>query len=217
MFLHRLKRTRRHSSRPKGALGRALASLLLVFTCLGSAVAREAAQESAREAAREGGRESHLERNVKAAFLYKFLGYVDFPEADTPAIGEPFVIGVLGAGAVAGGVADELRRICARGMNGRAVEVRRLRQSQAAGKLHLLFIAGDDAADVDRALASVRHAPVLTVTQTPGSARSDSVITFRVVDDRVRFDVSLEAADRANLKLSSRLLAVAYKVQRASH
>jgi hypothetical protein len=125
------------------------------------------------------------------------------------------VIGVLGAD----GVADEVRRIAAgRSINGRAVEVRKLRRGEAAGRLHLLFIADDDSADVDKALAAVRRTPVLTVTETPGSThapRSDSVISFRVVDERVRFEVSLEAAEKNNLKLSSRLLAVAYKVMRA--
>jgi hypothetical protein len=195
------------------ALGLALASLLLVFVCLTAAGAQSGAREATHEA--------NLERNVKAAFLYKFLGYVDFPEAATPAAGEPFVIGVLGAD----GMADEVRRIAAgRSMNGRAVEVRKLRRGEAAGRLHLLFIADDDPADVDKALAAVRRTPVLTVTETPDSPgspgsthapRSDSVINFRVVDERVRFEVSLEAAAKNNLKLSSRLLAVAYKVMRS--
>jgi hypothetical protein len=192
--------------RALAALGLALASLLLVFVCLTAAGAQSGAREVTHEA--------NLERNVKAAFLYKFLGYVDFPEAATPA-GEPFVIGVLGAD----GVADEVRRIAAgRSINGRAVEVRKLRRGEAAGRLHLLFIADDDSADIDKALAAVRRTPVLTVTETPGSThapRSDSVISFRVVDERVRFEVSLEAAEKNNLKLSSRLLAVAYKVMRA--
>jgi hypothetical protein len=55
---------------------------------------------------------------------------------------------------------------------------------------------------------------VLTVTETTRNQRQDSVINFRVVDDRVRFEVSLDAAEKNKLKLSSRLLAVAYKVQR---
>jgi hypothetical protein len=206
-----LPRRRRRSGRD--APGRALAALgsLLLVACLTAAGAQSGAQEGPREAARE----AHLERNVKAAFLYKFLGYVDFPEAAAPAPGEPLVIGVLGAD----GVADEVRRIAAgRSMNGRTVEVRKLRRGEAAGRLHLLFIADDDAADVDQALAAVRRTPVLTVTETPGSPRApraDSVINFRVVDERVRFEVSLEAADKNNLRLSSRLLAVAFKVRRA--
>ena len=163
--------------------------------------------------AQPGIEAANLERNVKAAFLVKFLGYVDYPDSAAPAAGEPLVIGVLGDDAVA----DELGRITAgRGMNGRAVQVRKLRQGDALGKVHLLFIGDDDIADMERALASVRQLPVLTVTETGRNVRQDSVINFRVIDERVRFEVSLEAAEKSNLKLSSRLLAVAYKVQRAS-
>jgi hypothetical protein len=177
----------------------ALGVLLLALSCLTAF------------GAQSGAEEANLEHNVKAAFLYKFLGYVDFPDSAMPGAGEPLVIGVLDADQVA----DELRRVTAgRSMNGHAVVVRKLRPNEAPGKLHLLFIGDEDAADVEKALASVRQMPVLTVTETTRNQRLDSVINFRVVDDRVRFEVSLDAAEKNNLKLSSRLLAVAYKVQR---
>ena len=190
------------AGRALAALGTALASLLLVFFCL-TAVG-----------AQSGADEAHTERSVKAAFLYKFLGYVDYPEAATPGFGEPLVIGILGADHVA----DELRRITiGRSMNGRTVVVRKLRQGEAPGKVHMLFIGDEDVAETEKLLAAVRQTPVLTVTETARNLRTDSVINFRVVDDRVRFEVSLDAAEKNNLKLSSRLLAVAYKVQRGSH
>jgi hypothetical protein len=176
-----------------------LGALLLALSCL-TAIG-----------APSGGGHAPLERNVKAAFLYKFLGYVDYPDSAVGGAGEPLVIGVLGAD----DVAEELLRISVgRNMNGRAVAVRKLRAGEAPGKLHMLFIGDDDAADIEKALAAVRQAPVLTVTETARKLREDSVINFRVVDERVRFDVSLDAAEKNSLKLSSRLLAVANKVHR---
>jgi hypothetical protein len=178
----------------------ALCSLLLGLSCLTAF------------GAQSGAAETQLERNVKAAFLYKFLGYVDYPDNAVPGAAEPLVIGVLGAD----DVAEELGRISSgRSMNGRAVVVRKLRANEAQGKIHMLFIGDEDAADIEKALAAVRQAPVLTVTETARNLRQDSVINFRVVDEKVRFDVSLDAAEKNNLKLSSRLLAVAYKVQRS--
>lgn len=163
--------------------------------------------------AQSGSDEASLERSVKAAFLVKFLGYVDYPDNATPGAGEPMVIGVLGAD----DVAEELRRITAgRSMNGRAVAVRKLHAGDALGKVQMLFIGDDDLADIEKALAAVRQQPVLTVTEIGRNVRQDSVINFRVVDERVRFEVSLDAAEKNNLKLSSRLLAVAYKVQRSN-
>jgi hypothetical protein len=185
--------------RAMALVGFALGALLLALSCLTAF------------GAQSGAEEVNLERNVKAAFLYKFLGYVDFPDSATAAAGEPLVIGVLGADAVA----DELRRVATgRSMNGRAVVVRKLRPNEVFGKIHLLFVGDAEAADVEKALAAVRQTPVLTVTEATRNPRQDSVINFRVVDERVRFEVSLDAAEKNNLKLSSRLLAVAYKVQR---
>jgi hypothetical protein len=187
------------SNRMLAALALALSSLLLAFFCLQAVSAQPGADGAT------------LERSVKAAFLVKFLGYVDYPDGVAPAAGEPLVIGVLGAD----DVADELRQITAgRSMNGRAVAVRELHAGDALGKLHLLFIGDDDLADIEKALAAVRQTPVLTVTEIGSNVRQDSVINFRMVDERVRFEVSLEAAEKNNLKLSSRLLAVAYKVLR---
>jgi hypothetical protein len=188
------------SARAAAVLALMVSTMMLALFCM-TAVGAQA------------GDEANLERNVKAAFLYKFLGYVDYPENATPAAGEPLVIGVVGAD----GVAEELSRISVgRNMNGRPVSVRKLRAGDAPGKVHMLFIGEDNVADTERALAAVRQTPVLTVTETVRNLRNDSVINFRVVDERVRFEVSLEAAERNNLKLSSRLLAVAYKVQRGS-
>ena len=56
----------------------------------------------------------------------------------------------------------------------------------------------------------------LTVTECDGGLRSGSVINFTIVDDRVRFDVSLDAAEKNNVKLSSRLLTVANRVQKGA-
>jgi hypothetical protein len=189
-------------NRALALLAIAASALLLALSCLAAV------------GAQSGSDQANLERNVKAAFLYKFLGYVDYPESATPGLGEPLVIGILGAD----DVAEELSRITVgRSINGRAVAVRKLHPGDGLGKVHLLFIGDEDVADIEKALAAVRQMPVLTVTETGGKLRQDSVINFRVVDHSVRFEVSLDAAERSKLKLSSRLLAVAYKVQRTNH
>jgi hypothetical protein len=186
--------------RAMALLACALGVLLLALSCLTAFGAQSRADAA------------NLESNVKAAFLYKFLGYVEYPDSAAAGAGDPLVIGVLGAD----DVAEEVRRISTgRSMNGRAVVVRKLRANEAPGKVHMLFIGDEDAADIEKTLAAVRQAPVLTVTETVRNLRQDSVINFRVVDERVRFEVSLDAAEKNNLKLSSRLLAVAYKVQRS--
>jgi len=148
-----------------------------------------------------------LERSVKAAYLSKFLGYVDFAEAAPNA---PLNVGVLAAD----DIAAELTRITAgRPVNGRPVQVRRLRDGDSLEGLHMVFIGTDSARPV-QALRSAADKSVLSVTEMDNGLQQGAVINFRLVDDRVRFEVSLQAAEKGGLRLSSRLLSVAYHIQK---
>lgn len=169
-----------------------------------------AAAGTAPAAFADGGGSQALERRVKAAFLYKFLGYAEFPAQSFADAAAPLTIAVVGSD----DMAAELARIVAgRVIAGRPIAVRAVREHEAPPPVHLLFVAG---ADSDRAGRVLRAAPgaYLTVTECDGGLRYGSVINFRIVDERVRFDVSLDAAEKKNVKLSSRLLTVANRVQK---
>ena len=150
-----------------------------------------------------------LERKVKAAFLYKFLGYTEFPAAALGEAGAPVVIGVVDAD----DLAAELNRIVGgRTVNARPIAVKVFREQDAPIGVHLLFVGGNDPARVRMVLRSAPSAPMLLVTEAEEGLRQGSVINFRIVDERVRFDVSLEAAEKNSVRLSSRLLTVANQV-----
>lgn len=151
-----------------------------------------------------------LERRVKAAFLYKFLGYADFPAGAFADASAPLTIGVVGAD----DLAIELARVSAgRTINNRNIEVRELRDTDVPGRVHLLFVAGSDPQRVGRVVRQASGA-MLIVTECDNGLQLGSAINFRIVDERVRFDVSLDAAERNGIKLSSRLLTVANRVQK---
>ena len=151
-----------------------------------------------------------LERRVKAAFLYKFLGYAEFPPNAFTEPGGPLLIAVVGSD----DMAAELSRIAAgRVVAGRPIVVRRVADNEALPPAHLLFVAGGDGERCARVLRAASGA-FLTVTECEGGLRQGSVINFRIIDERVRFVVSLVAAYRKNVKLSSRLLTVANRVQK---
>ncbi len=164
-------------------------------------------------AAMAQARQLSLERSVKAAFLYKFLGYAEFPATSFADADAPLVIGVAGSDELA----TELgRMVVGRNVNGRTIVVRAVKDNTALNELHLLFIAGDEArvtAFLRAPGPSTQHA-LLTVTETERGLQLGSVINFKIVDDHVRFDVSLDAAGKNNIKLSSRLLTVAHVVQK---
>jgi len=144
---------------------------------------------------------------VKAAFLFKFLGYVEWPAAALPTDAS-YVIATLGGD----DVASELERIVAtRSINGRRVIVRRIAENDAVRNVHVLFIArGHPAAR--EVIRAVQRQPVLTVTEGERGLDLGSVVNLLTLEDRVGFEVSLDAAERAGLGISSRMLAVARRV-----
>jgi len=187
--------------RPQRRLACRALALPLLLAGMGAPLAPLAAQAAA----------PALERRVKAAFLYKFLGYAEFPPQSFADAATPLSIGVVGAD----DMAAELTRIATgRLVAGRTISVRALREQDLAQPLHLLFVAGQDE---PRAARLLRASPAwLTVTECDGGLQLGSVINFTIVDERVRFDVSLDAAEKNNVKLSSRLLTVANRVQKGA-
>jgi hypothetical protein len=151
-----------------------------------------------------------LERRVKAAFLYKFLGYADFPANAFVGDNAPLTIGVIGADdmAVELGQAVEGRL-----MNRRRIVVLPLHDNELATPVHLLFVGGHDPELVGRMLNQASGA-MLVVTECDGGLQKGSAINFRVIGERVRFDVAPGAAERKGVRLSSRLLTVAHRGQR---
>jgi hypothetical protein len=150
------------------------------------------------------------ERNIKAAYLYKFAGYVQWPDI-APGSTEPITIGVLGADAIA----EELASVTVgRTVNDRPISVRRLGADRALDDLEILFIGADEGGRLPELLSATGQRPILTVTELEGALTSGSVINFVVSGERVRFEISLPAADSRELRLSSGLLAVAQRVYR---
>ena len=148
------------------------------------------------------------EATVKAAFLYKFAGYVEWPLAAFAQPESPLVIGVMGADEVA----SELEKLVpGREVNARRVAVRRVREGEPLRGVHLLFV-GRAEPSLPAVLRSAQQQGVLAVTDAERGLEAGSAINFVQVDDRIGFEVSLEAAERSGLRISSRMLAVARRV-----
>jgi hypothetical protein len=154
-----------------------------------------------------------LERQVKAAFLYRFGGFVEWPEGTFARADSPLVIGVLGTAEMADEVA---RTVAGRSIQGRPVEVVRLKKQGAVGGErvpHIAFISAHDRPAAQEMLDGCRRQPILTVSDSEQVYGMGAVINFFVADERVRFEVSLKAAAAARLRISARLLSAAQRVQ----
>jgi hypothetical protein len=150
------------------------------------------------------------EYEVKAAFLVRFAEYVEWPSDASQAPGQPLNVCVLGNdpfGRVLDAAIAELSR------PDRPLQAHRVPNAARAAELcHLLFIDHYGAYAIRRDLALLRGAPVLTVGDAASFVQEGGVIAFRIEQDRVRLTVNLAAAQRAGLRISSRLLSIAHVI-----
>lgn len=143
---------------------------------------------------------------VKAAFLFRFAGYVDWPvERGTR---ERFEFAIVGNEEVA---AELRRRLPGRSVNGRATVVRELARLQDAAAADLVYVGPGHAARLPQVQPRLHGA--LVVTDEERGLEVGATINFVHVADRVRFEVSLPAARRAGLRLRAGLLSVAARVE----
>lgn len=150
------------------------------------------------------------ERQVKAAFIYKFATYVEWP-ADAPLRdNSPVIVGVIGAEEVA----SELRYLReSRSATDRDVRVKILKPGDPLTGIQMLFVGKEEVANLKSILDPVQAKPILTITESANGLNTGSIINFLLVDDHVRFEVSVKEAERSGLKISARLLAVAQKTE----
>ena len=148
------------------------------------------------------------EAALKAAFLFKFAGYVEWPAQAFPRADAPFVVAVVGADDVA---AELERAVQGRTIQDRPIAVRRASGVAAVRGAHMVFV-GRTAAAGQAVLAAAQAAGALAVSEGASGLDNGAAINFVTVDDRIAFEISLDASERAGLRISSRMLAVARRV-----
>jgi hypothetical protein len=154
------------------------------------------------------GRESG-EDEVKAAFLLNFAKFVEWPSKAFHDSKAPFVIGIVGADPFGDAL---LQIVKGQTAQRRRIEIRHFKLAEDCGDCHLLFLSRSLVAQTDHILKRLEGRPVLTVSEKENFVRQGGVIGFAVVDKSVRFDINAKAAAAADLKVSSKLLAVAREV-----
>jgi hypothetical protein len=147
---------------------------------------------------------------VKAAFLYRFAGYVEWPaEAlDT----EHFTIAVLGSS----DVVSELQRLLPdREIKNIPARVRNVHRLKDVGTPHILYVSATHAENISLIIDALATKPILIVTDQAAGLDYGGSINFILTDRRVRFEISVSAAEKANLRIGAELLSVAMRVRGA--
>jgi hypothetical protein len=149
------------------------------------------------------------EYRAKAMFLSKFPSFVEWPAEALPPGESPLLICVYGdfsfGMALAGSARGET-------VHGRRMEVKWIRKEKELRACQILFVSRSEAKRYKQVLESVQGTSVLTVGETPDFLDAGGAISLLYQQDALQFDVNLDTASEAHLKLSSRMLALARRV-----
>lgn len=162
-------------------------------------------------AAPGAGAEEYREHELKAAFLFSFTKYVEWPPARLPAADTPITIAVT----CDDPLQAALKSIAwGRQVNGRSVKVRVLASVAEAASAHIIFVCGSD----DARLAAIREAargmPILLVGESDQFWAEGGMIRLQRVGDQLRFSIDVRAAEGARLKISAQLQKLALNLRR---
>jgi hypothetical protein len=190
--------------------------IILVLVLLVVLIAPEAGADSAH------GREYQ----IKAAFLYNFTRFIDFPQGKAPDSNEPITLGILGKDPFE----NAFEPLKDKQAKGRKIVIKRFKsfeelkqssqddkadlqhQIEAIRKCYLLFICSSEKKALGDIINSVKDHPVLTVGEMPKFLEAGGIVNFLMEEKKVSFEINISAARRAGLKISSKLLRLATRV-----
>jgi hypothetical protein len=152
------------------------------------------------------GQEVLPEYQVKAAYLFNFLKFVEFPGESFADPLAPIIIGVVGEDPFGNALSQV---VVGKTVQGRDLVIHVYRVGEDFRAAHILFISASEKKKLPLILASLRGWSVLTVADSPGFLDAGGMIQFLNENSRVRFAINVDATNRAKLKVSSKLLSLA--------
>jgi len=146
------------------------------------------------------------EYQIKAAYIYNFAKFVNWPSKVFADASSPIVIGVLGEDPFGNTLEQTVKD---KTVNGRKLQARRFDKINEVERCHILFVSSSEKMRLSRVLEQVRGSNVLTIGELGGFARQGGVIGFTMEGNKVGFEINIGAAKKAGLDVSSQLLKLA--------
>jgi len=143
---------------------------------------------------------------IKAGFIYNFAKLMEWPAPVFAQPNSPIVIAILGTDPFQGTLDNVLH---GKQVNGREFVVKHLKWGDDLKGCNIIFVSSSEKAHFDDLFRMIKGMPILTIGDTPGFAERGGMINFVLEDDKVRFEIDVDAARQANINISSRLLALA--------
>lgn len=146
------------------------------------------------------------EYQIKAAFLFNFVKFVDWPATTFKDEKQAISFCTVGDDPFRGAL-DEV--VNGKMSGNHSIRVQHHKLPQDIANCHILFIGSQHKKDIAAILERLKHSPILTVGESDGFVQQGGMIGFVLEDDKLRFDINLDAARSAQLRISSRLLSLA--------
>ena len=146
------------------------------------------------------------EYKVKAAFLYNFAKFVEWPDEAFADDNTPMTIGILGEDPF-GNILEQT--IKGKTVKSRKLKIERFKQISDVDTCHILFISSSEEKHLTEVLEFLKDSDLLTVGEMKRFAHSGGIINFIIEENRIHFEINIDAASRAQLKISSNLLKLA--------
>lgn len=150
------------------------------------------------------------EYQVKAAFLYNFAKFVEWPANAFKGARDPILVCVLGHNPFGNALEDTIR---GKSIEGRTLAYRHVSDAESASACQILFIGSEENKHFRALLESLKPMGILTVGEARGFAAGGGVINFKLDDGRVRFEINVGAAEHEQLHISAKLLNLAQIVK----
>src|SRR5215469_9211878 len=152
------------------------------------------------------GQEPAQEYQIKAAFLFNFAKFVEWPRDAFPQSNSPIVIGVLGQNVFGHYLEDTIRN---KTVQNRTIVIKEFKSADEAAHCHILFVSGSMKDNLTNVIDNLHNASILTVSDTDQFIEAGGMVNFVIEDNKIRFQINDEAAKKAGLKISSKLLSLA--------
>jgi hypothetical protein len=155
--------------------------------------------------------ESAMQREyeIKAAYLYNFINYIEWPENALPSTGGTITIGIVGENPFAGA----LQSLAGKQVKGRSLAVKQITDPKDIDQCQIVFISSSEKDRVAQLLDQLKDSRILTVSEIDGFAQRGGIINFISERNKVRFEINPDAARRLGLTISSELLKLAKVVK----
>lgn len=146
---------------------------------------------------------ANVANKLKAGFLFHFVKYVEWPASSFPSKDAPIVVGIIGKDSIA---SDIKAALSGQTVESRPLSVRQITDESEKGECHLLYICASEKKRLNKILEAQKSRKVLTVSDIEHFDEEGGIIAFRKDGQNIRFRVNKKEAEKAGLKISSKLL-----------